>query len=148
MVDVSTTERQLFNNKDLVRAIPERIMTAGETDLIEELFAPDFVEHNPALGDVRGPDGFRKYVYEPFHRAFPNVTVTVEDIVAEGDRVVLRAGIRGTHEGEFMGIPPTGRRIDVPAFALHRVADGKVAERWTLFDGVSIRRQLEGAPAA
>ncbi len=141
---MSTTEIYLYENKELVRSIPERILTNGETGLIDEVFADDFVEHNPYLGDVYGPDGFREHVYEPFRRAFPDLTATVEDVLAEGDRVFIRVSLAGTHEGEFMGIAPSGRRMNATAFALHRVADGRVAERWTLFDGMGIRRQLEG----
>ena len=142
-----TEESTLSANKELVLAIPGRIMTDGETDLIDEVFAPDFVEHNPALGEVHGPDGFRKHLYDPFHAAFPDLTATAEDVVAEGDRVVVRVTLSGTHEGEFVGIAPTGRRMSVGAFAFHRIVDGKVAERWTMFDVAGIRKQL-GASSA
>lgn len=144
---MATTDTQLTANKDLVRAIPERIMTDGDTDRIYEVFAEDFVEHNPALGDVIGPDGFREYVYDPFHEAFPDVTATVEDVVAEGDYVALRVTLTGTHEGEFLGIEATGKRMSATAFALHRVEDGKVAERWTMFDVPGIMHQLGAMPA-
>ena len=143
---MATTETAIADNKKLVRSIPERIVSEGGIDLVDEVFAPDFVEHNPALGEIRGPDGFREQLYEPFHAAFPDPTATVEDVVAEGDDVVVRVTLAGTHEGEFMDTAPTGRRMTATAIVIHRIADGKVAERWTMFDVLGIRRQLGAAP--
>lgn len=144
---MATTDTGRSANEDLVRTIPGRIMTDGDTDYIYEVFAEEFVEHNPTLGEIHGPDGFREYLYEPFHAAFPDLTADVEECVAEGDRVAIRVTLGGTHEGEFMGVEPTGRRMTATAFAFHRVADGKVVERWTMFDVPGVMRQLGVTPS-
>ncbi|MFD1515417.1 ester cyclase [Halomarina rubra] len=144
---MAATEPQR-ENETLARAIPERIMTDGDADYIDEVFAPDFVEHNPAIGEIHGPEGFREYVFEPFRRGFSDLRVAVEDVVAEGDRVVLRVTISGTHDGPFMGIEPTGKPLTASGFALHRLAGGKVAERWVLFDALGVIEQTSTAPTA
>jgi steroid delta-isomerase-like uncharacterized protein len=109
--------------------------------LVEDLIAPDFREH--AGSEVRrvGIEGFNAARLRR-NAAFPDWKVTVDDIIAEGDKVVVRATGQGTHLGEYMGIPPTGRRIKVSWIAIYRIADGKLAEHWQQIDELGLRQQL------
>lgn len=140
--DMATTDTGRSANEDLVRTIPGRIMTDGDTDHIYEVFAEEFVEHNPTLGEIHGPDGFREYLYEPFHAAFPDLTADVEECVAEGDRVAIRVTLGGTHEGEFMGVEPTGERFEIQAMGFFHVTDGLVTERRLQPDVYGMLQQL------
>ncbi len=121
-------------------------MTEGVDTAIEEVFAADFVEHNPTLGEIHGPDGFRNRVYKPLRDAFSDLEVVIEELIAEDNRVVLRATIHGIHEGEFNDIEATGNTIEVPVMVIHRVEDGLVAERWVIFDALSMMQQLDVIP--
>lgn len=143
---MAITHRSAEDEIAVVRRIPEEIMTAGNAAAIEEVFAAEFVEHNPTLGEIHGPDGFRDRVYAPLRGGFSDLEITAEDLIADGDRVVLRATIRGTHDGEFNGIEATGNTIDIPAIAVHRLADGQVAERWVTFDALGMMQQLGVVP--
>ncbi|WP_248905008.1 ester cyclase [Halocatena marina] len=134
------------DNKAVVRRIPNEIMTEGVDTAIEEVFAADFVEHNPTLGEIHGPDGFRNRVYKPLRDAFSDLEVVIEELIAEDNRVVLRATIHGIHEGEFNDIEATGNTIEVPVMVIHRVEDGLVAERWVIFDALSMMQQLDVIP--
>ncbi len=127
--------------KALVRRIPEEINTGKRLDLVDEVFDEGFVEHNSPLGEMTGRDAVREG-FRTFQTAFPDVSVTVEDVSCEGDLVAMRVRIRGTHESEFMGIAPSGNPIDLGGLLLHRVADGMVTERWAYFDTLDWARQL------
>jgi len=111
----------------------------GDPDALPALLAPGFVAHLPA-----GPAGVEAFVGQAkfFGAAFSNMAFEVLDQVAEGDRATVRAVWRGTHTGDFMGIPPTGRRIQVSAFILDRFEDGRIVEHWSLFDNLGMMQQL------
>lgn len=137
MTDSTTLEA----NKRLVRHIPEDVLTNGRLDLLDDVYAGDAVEHHTA-GDQRGLPAIRES-FEAFLAAFPDVTQTVEDVVADGDTVAMRLSVRGTHDGGgLMGFDPTGREIDVQQMVFARVEDGKVAERWVLWDTLGLFEQL------
>lgn len=131
----------LDQNKRLYLRLAEEVLTNKNLALADELIAPDFREH--VGGEVRrvGVEGF-KAARSRRNAAFPDWKVTVNDIIAEGDKVVARATGQGTHLGEYMGIPPTGRRIEVSWIAIYRIADGKLAEHWQQIDELGLRRQL------
>jgi predicted ester cyclase len=114
--------------------------------LPQELFAPDYVYHFPGSPE---PLPFQGHVQmaRMFYAAFPDLRHTVEDQIAEGDKVVTRITIRGTHQGELMGIPPTGRQIAVSALSIDRISDGKIAEEWVNSDVLGMLQQLGVAPA-
>ena len=129
-------------NKDLARRAWE---ATDNVDVLDEVYAPDVVWHNPE-GDVRGIEEAKQLV-DMYKTAFPDMSATVEDVIAEGDKVVSRVTIRGTHQGageEF--VPPTGRRIEVQGLSLHRIEDGKIVEEWNSYDNLSILQQLGLAP--
>lgn len=128
--------------KERVRQVNEEIMWAGNLDLIDEVYAEDYIEHNPALPtDVRGRDGVREKV-KTFRAAFFDTEGTTEAIIAEGNMVADRHRFKATHDGEFMDMPPTGNEIDVEGMAIYRLEEGKVAEMWTQADVMGMMEQL------
>jgi steroid delta-isomerase-like uncharacterized protein len=131
-------------NEAVVRRLLEDVVNCGCTDLLAELIAADHIGHDP-LGDHYGPEGFRISVAE-YRAAFPDLELTVEDLVTAEDKVVHRFTLRGTHSGSFMGIPPTGRAVSAAGIAIDRLADGKVAESWVSLDALNLLRQLGAAP--
>jgi steroid delta-isomerase-like uncharacterized protein len=130
----------LGGNESVVRRLLEEVFNRGSTDLLTELVAADHVGHDP-FGDHYGPEGLRIAVVE-YRVAFPDLRVTVEDLVTEGDKVVHRFTLWGTHAGPFMGIPPTGRVVTAAGIAIDRLAGGKVAESWVSLDALNLLRQL------
>jgi steroid delta-isomerase-like uncharacterized protein len=135
-------------NKSIVRRSFEELFTHGDLDVADEVFASDYVGHDPALPqEIRGPEQFKQFVMM-YRNAFPDLELTVEDQVAEGDEVVTRFTARGTHRGELMGIPPTGKKVVVTGISIDRMKDGKSVESWTNYDLLSMLQQLGAVPAA
>ena len=132
------------------KAIARRLIAAfsdQEAAAIDELVAPDYVFHNP--GDPTmppGPAGL-KHMHDQWGTAFPDVQTTIDDQIAEGDKVVTRWTTRGTHRGEFFGIAPTGKRIEFTGIYIDRVAGGKVVEHWDEADILGVFQQLGAGPA-
>lgn len=115
-------------NKRIVRRIPKEVANEGNIDLMDKIFAEGVIDH-PPLGEMRGREAARDQ-FEQLWAAFPDLGVTVEDMIAEGDTVAIRVTWHATHEGEFVGIEPTGRGVEFPVLAFLRLRDGKVVERW------------------
>jgi steroid delta-isomerase-like uncharacterized protein len=133
-------------NKAVVRRFLEEIFTGGNLELVEELFAPHYVLHDPSVpGEVRGPEGIKQYV-GMYRGAYPDTRFTVEDQIAEGDEVVTRWTGRGTHQGELMGIPPTGQEVTVTGIEFDRVSGGKLEETWVNYDAMGMMQQLGVIP--
>jgi predicted ester cyclase len=127
-------------NKRVVRRFPEEVATQGNIDVIDEICAEDILDHSP-LGEKQGRDELKeqaKYLLS----AFGDLSVTVEDIIAEGDTVAMRVTVRGTHEGEFMGVEPTGKEFEFQNTVFARLKDGKVVERWIRPDLFGLMQQL------
>lgn len=134
-------------NKATMRAIPEQIFNLGNIDAADRLFAANYIEHVPVIpGLPPGVAGLKVYV-TAVRSAFPDLRLTVEDLVAEGDRVVMRASVTGTHKGELMGIPPTGKQATWTEIHICRFADGKVVEHWANSDQLGMLQQLGAIPA-
>jgi steroid delta-isomerase-like uncharacterized protein len=134
-------------NKAVTRRFLEEIFTAGNLALVEELFAPDYVLHDPSVPqEVRGPEGMKQYV-AMYRAAYPDTRFTIEDQIAEGDEVVTRWVGRGTHQGELMGIAPTGRVVTVTGIEIDRIAGGKIEETWVSYDALGMMQQLGVAPS-
>jgi steroid delta-isomerase-like uncharacterized protein len=112
---------------------------------IDDLFTPDFVRHDPGGRELHGTEQDRQFI-SSFCTAFPDVHFTVEDQIAEGDKVVVRYRFQGTHLGAFQGMPPTGKQVAYTAILIYRMADGKIAEQWTEFDQLGFLRQLGVLP--
>jgi steroid delta-isomerase-like uncharacterized protein len=132
-------------NKAVVRRLLD-VWEQGDIDLIDELLAPDYVNHSPASPEhPTGPEGLKGAV-SMFRSAIPDLKMVVEDVIAEGDKVVLRYTLEGTHEGESFGIPPTGRWLSIKSIAVERVSDGKTPEHWRVTDSLDMMQQLGVVP--
>ena len=127
-------------NKALARQFFKR-MSAGDLSAVDELVADDYVEHEQVPGLAPGKAGVRQ-LFEMFHSAFGEAAVEVDDMIAEGDKVFVLARMTGTHRGEFMGIPATGRTIDVCVCDYFRVEAGVLAEHWGVMDAAGMMQQL------
>lgn len=121
-------------------------MDGARFNLTEGLVHPDFFDHTNPPGMQHGRDGHRGIV-ALFHGAFPDGQWSVEDLIAEGDRVVARTTFRGTHTGDFFGIPPTGIRVEMGGVHIGRFVDGKIIEHWGNNDDLGMMRQLGTIPA-
>ncbi|MCS6926799.1 MAG: ester cyclase [Candidatus Binatia bacterium] len=133
-------------NKAVFRRYFEEVLNAGNLDLVDDLIARSYVSHYPTGYDFGGgPEGVKQIV-SAVRTGFPDVHFTVEDVIAEGDRVVGRWTFRGTHQGDFMGIPPTGRKVSVMGIAIYRIARGKIAEAWVAWDAMGLMQQLGAVP--
>jgi steroid delta-isomerase-like uncharacterized protein len=118
----------------------------GNIDLVDELLAPDYVNHSPATPDQpTDPEGI-KAVVGMFRGAMPDLRVIIEDMIAEGDKVVVRYTIEGTHERELFGVPPTGQRLSIKSISVERVSDGKIREHWRITDSLDMMQQLGAIP--
>lgn len=135
----------LAENKALARRWFEDIWNKGDLDAIDELVAPDAVFHDPATKEYRGPDGARELV-STYRTAFPDTRFTIEEQIAEGDAVATRWTARGTHEGELMGISPTGKNVTVKGIEISRVSAGKLAGGEVAWDSLGMLRQLGAVP--
>jgi steroid delta-isomerase-like uncharacterized protein len=118
-------------NKALVRRIYDAFDTGG-VDPLDEIVSPDFVDHDPTPGQAPGLAGLKQAV-GLFRAAFPDGEMTVNELVAEGDKVFARVTLCGTHAGEFAGAPPSGRFISAEGVETFRIARGKIVEGWSWF---------------
>lgn len=128
-------------NERIARRVPEDIATKGDLDLVEEIFAEDAVEHGPFGQVLRGPDAIADDVRR-LRDAFPDLTVTVDDAVTEGDTVAFRATMRGTNKSRFMGRDPTNQSVQVQNTVFTRIEGGRIVERWVQPDTLGLLRQL------
>ncbi len=133
-------------NKAVARRVIEELFNQGNLDAADELFTPNYILHDPAsLEEVRGPEGFKRFV-GMFRAAFPDLHVTIEDQVAEGNEVVTRYTVQGTHQGELMGLPPSGNRMTLTGVGVSRISGGKFEETWDHYDALGLMRQIGVVP--
>jgi steroid delta-isomerase-like uncharacterized protein len=137
-------------NKVLVRRFVDEVQSAGDFDAVDELCSPKFANHSAPPGVPPNREGL-KQLAAMFRRAFPDSYFTVEDMIAEGDKVVTRKTVtrktfHGTHEGEFMGIPPSGRSVRMGLIDIVRVSEGQVVEHWSMGDNLGLMQQLGAIP--
>jgi steroid delta-isomerase-like uncharacterized protein len=118
---------------------------AQDLDAAEELLAPEFVRHDANLPDVVGPQAERQYIADNL-TAFPDLHFEIEQLIAEGDLVAASYLVQGTHRGEFLGIPGTGRPVTIQAVESYRLAGGKLAEQWVVMDALGLLQQLGAVP--
>ncbi len=133
-------------NKKVVRRFYEVVFDKKRVDLTNDLFAWDYVDHAPAPGQSPGLEGAQQK-WAMVIAATPDLHVQIEDIVAEGDRVVVRWTYEGTHRGPLMGIPPTGKHFRTSGISISRLAEGKIAENWDEVDRLGWLQQLGVIPA-
>jgi predicted ester cyclase len=120
-------------NKELVRRFYTEVYVNWNMALADDVVSPQFTSHDWPLGGPTGPKAFRDY-YSAIRSALPDARYEVDDLIAEGDRVVVRWRLLGTHKGAFRGIAPTGRPITLKGIAIYRLEDGKLMERWVASD--------------
>jgi len=132
-------------NKAVVRRFFEAI---NKQDLgrLDEFLAPNIVYHNAPPGLGSGIEGYRQML-SMYFAAFPDIELTLEDLIAEGDKVVGRITGRGTHQGDFMGITPTGKRVEATAISVMRLQGGRLTEEWEQIDMLGMLQQLGAVPA-
>jgi predicted ester cyclase len=120
-------------NKRLVRRFYKEVYGDWNMALVDEVVSPRFTSHDWPEGSPIGPQGFRAF-YSAIRTALPDARYEVDDLISEGDKVVVRWRLVGTHEGDFRGIAPTGRAIALKGIAIYRVDGGKLMERWVVTD--------------
>ncbi len=136
---------QLEENKASVRLAFEEGWNKGNLTTVDEDVATNYVLHDPFSGEVKGPEGYKQYV-KMYRNAFPDLHFTIEDQIAEGDKVVTRWTCTGTHRGELMGIAPTGKLGTVTGIFIDRIAGGKAVETWAAWDALGMLQQLGVVP--
>jgi steroid delta-isomerase-like uncharacterized protein len=131
------------------RQLLEQSFNEGNFELIDQLVASEAVNHDPAtpaqMRDVRGPEVLKRMA-SMYRAAFPDLRITVDDVIAADDKVVLRWHSEGTHRGELAGLAPTGAHGSVTGMSIDRWKDGKVVESWSEWDNLGLARQLGAAP--
>jgi steroid delta-isomerase-like uncharacterized protein len=133
-------------NKAIAARLANEVFSKGDMKAFDEIFAPDYVNHNMPVPGMPGTrDGFRQVVLAT-RKAFPDVKVHVEDIVAEGDHVVFHDHVDATSKGDFMGIPPNGKPLQWTEIHWLRIKGGKIVEHWANFDQLGILKQLGAIP--
>ena len=132
-------------NKEIVRRLGVEPWE-GNLGVIDELVTTDYVGHDPAQPDMQGPDGIKEFI-TGYLTGFPDGRITIDEQLAEGDLVATRWTGRGTHQGEMMGIPPTGKQVTVSGITISRVKNGKVVEEWSNWDTLGMLQQLGVVPA-
>ena len=131
-------------NKAIVRQLVEEIQNRHQLDRMGEFFEPDFVNHVEGPEPHGGANSIEraKLAFGQLFTAFPDFRCTIRQQLAEGDRVVTHKVFRGTHQGEFMGLAPTGRQVEFAVIDILRLKDGKVAEHWAVQDRLALMQQL------
>ena len=132
------------NKTDTRRAI-EEFWNQGKIELLDEFWAPNYINHDPTNPEVRDLEGFKQWVIAA-RAAFPDLNVTIDDLIAEGDKVVTRWTVRGTQKGEFGKIPATGKQVTFTGITISRFADGKTVESWWSDDDLGLVQQPEWYP--
>jgi steroid delta-isomerase-like uncharacterized protein len=134
-------------NMALARRIVEEVWNQHQPQALEQFYAADYTNHNPSGGVTSDREGLRQWA-SACVAGMPDLRLTIEDQVAEGDRVVTRWTAQGTHQGQFMGVDPSGREVNVHGITIARVAGGQVVEEWASSDELGMLQQLGLIPAA
>ncbi len=142
---MSDDNMTLEEMKAFVKRHDEDVINRKDLSVIETDIAPDYVDHSALPGISPGLAG-AKAMLSMIHGAFPDLRATIEDAIAEEDKVVVRKSWTGTHEGEFMGVAPTGKRVRFEGIVIWRIKDGKLAERWASIDRFGLMQQLGALP--
>jgi len=129
-------------NKNNVRRLLEEVWNKGHVSVADELFAPTYTHHDSSTPDVgRGPESEKKRA-TLYRNAFPDIRVTIEDLIAEGETVVVRWSCRGTHKGDLNGIAPTGKQFNITGVSIARFTNGKMFEGFVNWDALGLMQQL------
>jgi predicted ester cyclase len=128
-------------NKALVTRFLDEVYNKGNLDVADELVTANYLSHNELNLEVLGPEGIKSAAIMQ-RSAFPDLVTTIDDLIAEGDKVVVRGHDEGTHQGEFMGLPPSGARFMITWIDIFRIKEGKLVEAWLETNVDSFKRQL------
>ena len=146
LIEVSIAEAEdtgAAANRATISRIYEEVFNEGKLDQVDTLIAAEYIDHNPiGPGGKSGIEGFKQTV-RALRFAFPDLRFTVEQMIVNGDQVVARTTMQGTHKNSFMGIDPTDKQVTVSGFDIYRIADGVVGERWGTLDGLTLMQQME-----
>ena len=134
------------DNREKSRRIFEKVWNEKHVEQIDELVAPDYVHHDVLSPDQTGIKAYKQFV-DLYLTAFPDIHFNIEDEISDGDKVVIRWTVTGTHKGDLPGLPPTGRPISVTGITIGRLSDGKFVESWNNWDALGMMQQL-GAVSA
>ena len=140
------------DNKGVLRRHFEEVLNQGYLDVVDEIYTENYVLDAPvqtdgstaAKGLTKGRDGLKRRA-TAFRAAFPDIHFTINDMVAEGDKVTVHYTFRGTHHGEFLGMPPTKKKIDVSGILIAHLVNGQIASAWSVFDTGQLTKQLQGS---
>jgi steroid delta-isomerase-like uncharacterized protein len=134
-------------NKTVSRRFFDEVFGKGKLNVLDEIIAKDHVNSGPGTisGLPNGPEGSKQFV-TAYRNAFPDVHFTIDDQIAEGDKVVTRWSAHGTHQGELAGLPATGKSASVTGIVVDRIVNGKIAESWGIFDEFGMMQQLGVIP--
>jgi steroid delta-isomerase-like uncharacterized protein len=135
----------LEGNKEVIREYVETIFNQKQVDRAEELVAPDYLDHAALPGQAPGLQG-AKQKWAMYLAGIPDLRVTIEELVAEADKVAVRRSYDGTHQGELLGVPPTGKHVRISGISIFRLAGGKIAEHWEQLDRLTLMQQLGVLP--
>ena len=129
-------------NKNVVRRLFEEVWNKGNLQVADELFASTYVHHDPSSPDLgRGPESEKKRAML-YRTAFPDLRLTIEDIIAEAETVTARWSCTGTHKGDLSGIAPTGKQFTISGISVARFSNGKMVEGWVNWDALGLMQQL------
>lgn len=133
-------------NKDLLRRWWDVLSQGNAVDAVDDFYAADYVLHDPSQPTpIHGLEGVRAFL-TAIATGFPDTKATIEDLLADGDKVVQRLTVRATHQGEFQGIPATGKPVEIWLMVISRIANNKIVEEWQLVDSLSMLQQLGVIP--
>lgn len=143
---MAAEQNKTEQNKSTVRRLIEEIVNKGNYSLINQLVDTNYIGHDPTLPrDLKGPENLQKNLQE-LRTAFPDINIKIEDLVAEGDKVICRWTGTGTHKGEYLGLSPTNKKSTVLGFQEFRLSNGKVVEDWIIWDTAGFMRQIGVIP--
>ncbi len=146
LIEVSIAEAEdtgAAADRAIISRIYEEVFNKGKLDQVDALIAAEYINHNPiGPGGKSGIEGFKQTV-RALRFAFPDLRFTVEQMIVNGDQVVARTTMQGTHKNSFMGIDPTDKKVTVSGFDIYRIADGVVRERWGTLDGLTLMQQMD-----
>jgi steroid delta-isomerase-like uncharacterized protein len=125
----------------------DEVITGGNAAVLDEVMSPDLVWHGGSFGEIRGLEEFKRFIGQ-FLTAFPDLGAETADLITAGDKVVTRLTVRGTHTGELMGIPASGKEATWTDINIYRVADGQIAEEWFCGDYLGMMQQIGAIPSS
>ncbi len=133
-------------NKAIVHRLYEEVFNEKRLDRADDLVAPDYLDHGAVPGQAPGLEGAKQQRWAMYFAAIPDMHATIDDMVAEGDKVVVRYTVEGTQQGELLGVPPSGKRFQTSGISVYRLAEGKIAEQWEQADLLGLMQQLGVIP--